>query len=147
LPSEYVVGVARVSALVICAAMVGGCDCTTRGRTAAPMATGKTTVVKTTALPGTATRSTSVPGTPASTKTSAPTKISAPPPAPVPLTEPALLTPQPEPQCGFATDGRGLNDPQRLDYERQCYRHAEMIVRARLDLLQEAVRRNERASP
>ena len=123
--------------------MVGGCDCTTRARIASQAATGKETVLKTTAPPSTATRSTSVPGT------SAPTKTSAPPPsgAPVPPTEPALLTPQPEPQCGSATAGTGSNDPQRLDYERQCYRHAEMIVRARLDLLQEAVRRNERASP
>jgi hypothetical protein len=126
--------------------MVGGCDCTTRGRTASQVANGKTTVVKTAARPSTTTSSISVSRTSAPTKPS-PTKISAPPPAvPVPLTEPALLTPQAEPQCGSATDGPGLNDPQRLDYERQCYRHAEMIVRARLDLLQEAVRRNERAS-
>jgi hypothetical protein len=129
--------------------MVGGCDCTTRARVASQAATGRTTVLKTTALPRTTTQPTSVPSTSAPTKTSAPTRTSAPPPsgAPVPLPEPALLTPQPEPQCGSATAGTGSNDPQRLDYERQCYRHAEMIVRARLDLLQEAVRRNERASP
>jgi len=28
---------------------------------------------------------------------------------------------------------------QKLDYERQCYRQAETIVRARLDRLQESV--------
>jgi hypothetical protein len=122
--------------------MVGGCDCTTRARVASHAATGRTTVLKTPALPSATTQSISVPGP-------APTRTFAPPPsaAPAPLPEPALLTPQPEPQCSSATAGTGPNDPQRLDYERQCYRHAEMIVRARLDLLQEAVRRNERAGP
>ena len=28
---------------------------------------------------------------------------------------------------------------RKLDYERQCYRHAEMIVRSRLQLLQGSV--------
>jgi hypothetical protein len=58
---------------------------------------------------------------------------------PVPLPEVSLLSPQAEPSCeapGTVTDER-----QKLDYERQCYRHAEMIVRSRLQLLQEAVAR------
>jgi hypothetical protein len=126
--------------------MIGGCDCTTRGRTASQVATGKTTVVKTAARPRTTTSSISVSRTSAPTKPS-PTNTSAAAAVSVPLPEPALLTPQPEPQCSSATAGTGPSDPQRLDYERQCYRHAEMIVRARLELLQEAVRRNERASP
>jgi hypothetical protein len=56
----------------------------------------------------------------------------------------ALLRRQPEPDCAF----RGpLSDPitaeetrQKLDYEQQCYRQAEIIVRARLEQLQGSVR-------
>jgi hypothetical protein len=67
---------------------------------------------------------------------------------PIPLPEPALLSPQPEPDCEFKTsesktDASGKVPPEeermKLDYERQCYRHAEMIVRGRLDLLQSSV--------
>jgi hypothetical protein len=57
---------------------------------------------------------------------------------------PALLRRQPEPECAF----RGpVSDPitaeeerQKLDYEQQCYRQAETIVRARLEHLQDSVR-------
>jgi hypothetical protein len=59
--------------------------------------------------------------------------------APIPLPAAPLLSPQPEPNCEVETTGSNTNERQKLDYERQCYRHAEMIVRDRLQLLQDAV--------
>jgi TPR repeat protein len=50
-----------------------------------------------------------------------------------------LLAPQPEPNCAFKTDDPNITERQQLDYERQCYRHAEMIVRNRLQMLQDAI--------
>jgi len=55
--------------------------------------------------------------------------------------EQALLAPQPEPDCEFKTTGTDADERQKLDYERQCYRHAEMIVRSRLKLLQDLFER------
>ena len=70
----------------------------------------------------------------------------------IPLPQRALLNPQPEPGCEFKSTQAEAVDPSKLDYERQCYRHAEMIVRSRLHLLQgsvdktiKAVKRNERS--
>jgi len=65
--------------------------------------------------------------------------------AAIPLPDPALLRHQPEPDCAF----RGpVSDPitaeetrQKLDYEQQCYRAAERIVRARLEKLQDSVQK------
>jgi len=59
--------------------------------------------------------------------------------APIPLPAATLLSPQPEPNCEVETTGSNANERQKLDYERQCYRHAELIVRGRLQLLQSAV--------
>ena len=58
-----------------------------------------------------------------------------------PITLPAapLLSPQPEPSYELGTTGSNANERQKLDYERQCYRHAEMIVRSRLRLLKDSV--------
>src|SRR6516162_5157585 len=61
------------------------------------------------------------------------------PAAAIPLPPAALLVRQPEPGCE-ATDP-SADERQKLDFERQCYRHAEMIVRARLELLQGSVDR------
>jgi hypothetical protein len=58
---------------------------------------------------------------------------------PIPLPAAPLLSPQPEPSCEFETTESNLDERQKLDYERQCYRHAEMIVRSRLQLLQGSV--------
>lgn len=57
------------------------------------------------------------------------------------LPDRALLTPQPEPNCEFKGTGAGSEETLRvkLDFERQCYRHAEIIVRNRLRLLQDSV--------
>ena len=61
----------------------------------------------------------------------------------VPRSDQSLLEPQPPPDCAFK--GPLSNPPtaeetrMKLDYEQKCYRHSEMIVRARLDQLQEAV--------
>ena len=56
---------------------------------------------------------------------------------PVPGRE--LLNRQAEPDCEFKTTDPKADERQKLDYERQCYRHAEMIVRSRLQLLQGSV--------
>jgi hypothetical protein len=53
----------------------------------------------------------------------------------------ALLAPQRAPDCEFAVSDLKTVDPDqwvrlKLDYERQCYQHAEKIVRDRLRLLQ-----------
>ena len=63
----------------------------------------------------------------------------------VPLPSLALLAPQPEPDCGFPATDSSADERQKLDYERQCYRHAEIIARARLRLLQRSVARTIRA--
>jgi hypothetical protein len=53
------------------------------------------------------------------------------------------LIPQPEPDCEFKSSQPDQPDPNtermKLDYERQCYRHAEMNARRRLERLQAAV--------
>jgi len=87
----------------------------------------------------------------------------------IPLPSQALLKLQPKPYCEFKATGRedDKSQPQRsqtdsstddslrmkFDYERQCYRHAEILVRARLRLLQasvgetiKAVKRSEQSS-
>jgi BA14K-like protein len=75
----------------------------------------------------------------------------------IPLPDPTLLAPPAEFDCEFKTaspnEARGQSSPgpapahadpdaalrAKLDYERQCYRHAEMILRDRLLGLQAAV--------
>ena len=60
--------------------------------------------------------------------------------APALLPDRALLAPQSPPNCEFKGTGAGEEALRaKLDYERQCYRHAELIVRNRLRLLQDAV--------
>ena len=54
-----------------------------------------------------------------------------------PRPDDAFLARQPEPDCELRSGD--ADERQRLDYERQCYRHAEMIVRGRLHLLQGAI--------
>ena len=61
------------------------------------------------------------------------------------LDDPSVVQSQPEPDCAF----RGsLSNPataeemhMKLEYEKECYRQAESIVRARLRQLQNSVRR------
>jgi len=80
-------------------------------------------------------------------------KLATPSPAtPIPLPVATLLIRQPQPSC--ETTDSSVDERQKLDYERQCYRHAEMIVRARLELLQgsidktiSALRNSERSEP
>jgi hypothetical protein len=61
----------------------------------------------------------------------------------------ALLKPQPSPKCEARPEkaaGDGSSEAtklRRLDYEAQCYRHAEMIARARLGKLQASLRESE----
>jgi len=57
----------------------------------------------------------------------------------MPLPTPDLLAPLPEPDCTFDTTRATADDRQKLDYERQCYRHAEIIIRARFERLQDEV--------
>src|SRR5262245_8068477 len=63
--------------------------------------------------------------------------------AQIPLPNPALLQRQRVPDCAFR--GQANSPPtaeethQKLDYEHQCYRQSEAIVRRRLDQLQDSV--------
>ena len=63
----------------------------------------------------------------------------------VPLPDAALLKLQPSPKCAARPEkgaGDGSSEAaklRRLDYEVQCYRHAEMIARYRLGKLQELI--------
>jgi hypothetical protein len=61
----------------------------------------------------------------------------------IPLPDWSLLEPQPEPDCKFKD---ALSNPitaeqmrMKLDYEQQCYRQAEEIVRTRLRQLQDSI--------
>jgi len=64
---------------------------------------------------------------------------------PVPLPEPELLEPPQAPDCEFKSTVQADNDAVRramkLDYEQQCYRQSEFILRARMERLQDAVRK------
>jgi len=66
--------------------------------------------------------------------------------ASIPLPRRMLLTPLAQPDCEYRHT-LGSDDAARikLDYERQCYRHYEMIARHRLMLLQGSVERTIRA--
>jgi hypothetical protein len=46
---------------------------------------------------------------------------------------------QPEPDCEFKANEAEADGLRKLDYERQCYRHSDMIARGRLELLQNSV--------
>ena len=55
--------------------------------------------------------------------------------------DPALLSPQPAPDCEFKRSDLKTVDPDewarlKIEYERQCYRDAETAARERLTLLQ-----------
>jgi TPR repeat protein len=63
------------------------------------------------------------------------------------ISDDALLSPQPEPDCVFKTGDPNATERQQLDYERQCYRHAEMIARNRLEMLQSAIRQRAAVTP
>jgi hypothetical protein len=72
--------------------------------------------------------------------------------ASIPLPGRALLAPPRKPDCEFHEIGLGDTMPdaaeagrRKLDYERRCYRRAEMQMRARLQRLQAAVAESLRA--
>ena len=72
--------------------------------------------------------------------------------ASIPLPGRALLAPARKPDCAFHDIGLGDTLPnaaeaghRKLDYERRCYRRAEMQMRARLRRLQAAVAESIRA--
>jgi hypothetical protein len=64
-----------------------------------------------------------------------------------------MLARQPAPNCEYRTGSRqpaaSDTDPEqqraKLDYERQCYRHAAIIARTRLRNLQDAVAKTSKA--
>jgi hypothetical protein len=60
---------------------------------------------------------------------------------PIPLPDQALLRSQPKPDCEFRAAGVAADNPQKLDYERICYRQSEAIVRSRLGRLQNSIRK------
>jgi hypothetical protein len=60
------------------------------------------------------------------------------------LPDPELLKRQPPPDCQFkpatsADDDVALRTIMKLDYEQQCYRQSESIMRSRMERLQDAV--------
>ena len=59
--------------------------------------------------------------------------------AAVPLPRRELPKPPPDFKCEFETVDPKPDVLRKLDYERQCYRHASMILRARLNHLQGSV--------
>jgi hypothetical protein len=75
----------------------------------------------------------------------------------VPLPDPELLNRLTAPDCEFKSAAQGADEValriMKLDYERQCYRQSEFILRARMERLQDAVskivpsvKRGDRAS-
>jgi hypothetical protein len=63
---------------------------------------------------------------------------------PVRRLEPALLTPQPAPDCDYKRSDLKTVDPDewtrlKAEYERQCYQDAEKAARERLGVLQASV--------
>ena len=65
-------------------------------------------------------------------------------------TWPPLLKRLPPPQCELQKQLEAVNPSElrvaALDYERQCYRQAEVIVHARLDALQEAIGKSTKSA-
>jgi hypothetical protein len=66
--------------------------------------------------------------------------------------DPALLAPQPAPDCEFKRTDVNAVDPNewarlKIDYERQCYQDAEKIARDRLSLLQASIDSAEHRRP
>ena len=64
--------------------------------------------------------------------------------------DPALLAPQPAPDCGFKRSNVNTVDPDewvrlKIDYERQCYQNSEKVARDRLSLLQASLVRQQSA--
>jgi len=79
----------------------------------------------------------------------------------LPAPDTALLKPQPAPRCQLKPESDARKQPgapsaadagtdsalvAKLDYERQCYRHAEIIARDRLHKLQTSVQASIRAA-
>jgi hypothetical protein len=64
----------------------------------------------------------------------------------IPSSVRALLEPQPAPTCALPANEPNVDERQKLDYERQCFRQAEIIVRDRLSRLQSAVGKLDRAN-
>jgi hypothetical protein len=120
---------ARLLVLVICAIAVVGCNRITHIRIASQTAKGIESRPSKPSRLSIATRSRM---TSESANTEKSTELK--PRMPIPLPAMQLLTPQPEPDC--KPSDTSIDERQKLDYERQCYRHAEMIVRSRLQLLQ-----------
>jgi hypothetical protein len=77
--------------------------------------------------------------------------------ASIPVPDAALLQPQAVPKCEARGAGGKTGQPAaapeagadaaaaKLDYERQCYRHAELIARNRLHTLQASVQETVKA--
>lgn len=62
--------------------------------------------------------------------------------APIRLPDQALLKRQTEPACSYKSTESKTDELKKLEFERQCYRHAEIIARHRLQQLQSAVDRS-----
>jgi hypothetical protein len=64
-------------------------------------------------------------------------------PEDIPVPEPELLNRQAAPDCEFKSAAQAIDEvalrAMKLDYEQQCYRQSESILRARLERLQDGV--------
>jgi hypothetical protein len=62
---------------------------------------------------------------------------------PIPVPDRALMQRQPEPDCAYkgtlSSPATAEETRMKLDYEQQCYRQSEFIVRGRLHNLQDSV--------
>ena len=66
--------------------------------------------------------------------------------------DPALLSPQPEPDCEFRRSDLKTVDPDewarlKVEYERLCYQVAERTARERLSLLQTSIEPSRARAP
>jgi hypothetical protein len=139
----YVHRVGRAFTVCICVMALAGCGCITRSSMILQTAHSRKvfqskkfteskpkTMIPVQATPLISTTANSKKGTKSNEFTESKSRT------PIPLPAVPLLSPQPEPSCEFETTASNADERQKLDYERQCYRHAEMIVRSRLQLLQ-----------
>ena len=143
-----VAGPLRFAGLVgatLCAAVLAGCA--TQQTIAGPRATSKALTSRASVSTGTVSARSnftgSIPRTARSAGRNPAADVSS-----IPLPGPALLERQPAPDCDYRSTpsgNAGEDTRARLDYQQQCYRQAEGIVRTRLDTLQDSVGETIRA--
>ena len=137
--SAWPVHFAGLVCVTLCAGVLAGCA--TQQTIAGSRTTSKAPASRTSVSTGTVSARSnftrSIPRTKRSAGRSSATDLSS-----IPLPGPALLERQPAPDCDYRStpSGNAGEDARvRLDYQQQCYRQAEGIVRMRLNTLQDSV--------